>query len=130
MISGGAALGAALFLFAPLATKLLLGGEFAPAVDALRILAVLPLLLAITYSVGFQWLLPFGKDAMINQIILAAGLMNVALSFLLARPFQHIGMAWAVVASEAFVSISMVTVVVRTSGNWSSPSPVQTGELL
>ena len=134
MISGGAVLGAGLYVFAPLATRLLLGGEFAPAVDALRILAVLPLLLSVTYSVGFQWLLPFGKDGVINQIILAAGLTNVALSFLLARPFQHVGMAWAVVASEAFVAISMVTVVSRTRGNWAAAAPlptvVQTGELL
>jgi len=129
MISGGAVLGVGLYLFAPLATRLLLGGEFAPAVDALRILAVLPFLLSITYSVGFQWLLPFGKDAVINQIILAAGLLNVALSFLLARPFLHIGMAWAVVASEAFVAISMVTVVSRTQSNWST-TPVRTGELI
>lgn len=129
MISGGAMLGAGLFFFAPLATKLLLGGEFTPAVEALRILAILPFLLSITYSVGFQWLLPFGKDAVINQIILAAGLTNVVLSFLLARPFLHIGMAWAVVASEAFVAVSMVTVVSRTTGNWTR-ARVQTGELL
>jgi PST family polysaccharide transporter len=129
MITGGAALGAGLFLLAPLATRLLLGGEFAPAVDALRILAILPFLLSITYSVGFQWLLPFGKDGVINQIILSAGLLNVALSFLLARPFLHIGMAWAVVASEAFVAISMVTVVSRTTGNWTA-APIETGELI
>jgi PST family polysaccharide transporter len=133
MISGGAVLGAGLFLFAPLATRLLLGGEFAPAVDALRILSVLPLLLSITYSVGFQWLLPFGKDGVITQVILAAGLLNVALSFLLARPFLHIGMAWAVVTSEAFVAISMVAVVSRTPGKWTSTpmsAPIETGDLV
>ena len=129
MIGGGAALGAGVFLFAPPATRLLLGGEFAPAVDALRILALLPFLLSITYSVGFQWLLPFGKDGLINQIILSAGLLNVALSFFLTRPFLHIGMAWAVVASEAFVAISMVTVVSRTTGSWAA-APIETGELI
>jgi PST family polysaccharide transporter len=129
MISGGAVLGGGLFLMAPVATKLLLGGEFAPAVEALRILAILPLLLSITYSVGFQWLLPFGKDAVINQIILAAGLTNVALSFLLARPYLHVGMAWAVVSSEALVAISMVAVVSRTQNHW-TPRTVETGEAL
>ena len=108
-------------MFAPLATRLLLGAEFEPAIEVLRILSVLPLLLSITYSIGFQWLLPFGKDAVINQIILTAGLLNLALSFLLARPFGHIGMAWAVVSAEAFVSISMVTAVWRASGTWTAP---------
>jgi PST family polysaccharide transporter len=131
MISGGAVLGAGLFVFAPLATKLLLGGEFAPAVEALRILAILPLLLSITYSVGFQWLLPFGKDGVINQIILTAGVLNVVLSFLLTRPFLHIGMACAVVVSEAFVAISMVSVVARTTGTWAPmQAAIQTGDAL
>ena len=133
MIAGGAGLGVGLFIFAPLATRLLLGGEFAPAVDALRILSVLPFFLSITYSVGFQWLLPFGKDRVINQIILAAGLLNVTLSFLFARPFQHIGMAWAVVASEAFVAVSMVTVVTRMAGTWTThpiQTTIETGDLL
>ncbi len=130
MISGGAVLGAGLFFGAPLATRLLLGGEFAPAIDALRILAALPLLLSITYSVGFQWLLPFGKDGLINQVILAAGLLNITLSCLLARPFLHIGMACAVVASEAFVAVSMVTIVWANWGGRPASSPIQTGELL
>ncbi len=121
MISGGAVLGVALFFAAPWASKLLLGGEFAPVVEVLRILAALPLLLSITYSVGFQWLLPFGRDALINRIILSAGLVNVALSFLWARPFGHIGMAWAVVSAEAVVCVSMVAAVWRASGTWTAP---------
>lgn len=126
MISGGAVLGAGLYIFAPWACERLLGGQFAPAVEVLRILSVLPLLLSITYSVGFQWLLPFGKDALINRIILTAGLINLALSFLLARPFAHVGMAWAVVCAEAFVAISMVTAVWRDSHTWTTTRAVQT----
>lgn len=126
MISGGAMLGLGLFVFAPLATRLLLGREFGPAVEVLRILAALPLLLSITYSVGFQWLLPFGKDAVINRIILAAGLINVALSLILARPYGHIGMAWAVLTSEAFVCVSMVAAVWRSAGSWTAPPEIQT----
>ena len=125
MIAGGVLLGAGLYVFAPLACHILLGDDFGPAVTVLRILAALPLLLSITYSVGFQWLLPFGKDAVINRIILSAGLLNLALSFFLARPFGHIGMAWAVLVSEAFVAASMVTAVWRASGTWAAPG-VQT----
>ena len=129
MIGGGALIGIGLYMLAPVACRLLLGGEFGPAVDVLRILAALPLLLSITYSVGFQWLLPFGKDALINRIILAAGVLNVSLSLLLARPYAHIGMAWAVVSAEAFVSISMVIAVYRAAGPWhrsGSPNPTAT----
>jgi len=126
MISGGAIIGIALYALAPVASRILLGGEFGAAVDVLRILAALPLLLSVTYSVGFQWLLPFGKDALINRIILAAGLLNVTLSLLLARPFGHIGMAWAVVSAEAFVCISMVVAVWRATGTWTASREIQT----
>lgn len=118
MIGGGAVLGAGLYAFAPLASKLLLGGEFEPAIEVLRILSALPILLSVTYSVGFQWLLPYDNDALINRIILAAGLINLMLSFALARPFGHVGMAWAVVSSEAFVAVSMVAAVWRVTSAW------------
>ncbi len=130
MIGGGALLGAGLYVMAPFACRLLLGASFAPAIDVLQILALLPPLLSITYAVGFQWLLPFGKDAVINRIILSAGLINIALSFALARPYGHIGMAWAVVSAEAFVAVSMVAAVTRMTTGWSAAvvaaEPVQT----
>ena len=118
MIGGGIALGLALFLFAPVVIRLLMGAAFEPAVAALRILAALPVLLSITYSIGFQWLLPHGKDALINRIILSAGVLNVTMSFLLAPRFAHVGMAWAVVCSEAFVSTCMVIAVLRSAPLW------------
>jgi PST family polysaccharide transporter len=111
MIGGGLLLGTGIFGAAPMLIRLVLGGEYAPAVSALRILACLPVLLAITNSAGMQWLLPFGKDAAINRIIILAGLLNLALSLFLAPRFAHLGMAWAVVCSEAFVSASMVIAV-------------------
>ena len=130
MIGGGAVLGLGLYGFAPLAMRLLLGGEFEPAIEVLRILSALPLVLSITYSVGFQWLLPFGKDALINRIILAAGLINLTLSFLLARPYGHIGMAWAVLSAEVFVAASMVVAVWRAPAAWVAPQRPPSGELL
>ena len=68
MIGGGTILGITLYLLAPLACRFLLGSAFAPAVDVLQILALLPPLLSVTYAIGFQWLLPFGKDSAINRI--------------------------------------------------------------
>ncbi|MGA3025700.1 MAG: flippase [Bryobacteraceae bacterium] len=121
MIGGGLALSTGLFVAAPWLTRLLLGAAFQPAVAVLRILSALPLLLSITNSVGVQWLLPFGKDAAINQIIIAAGLLNVALSVALAPRFAHIGMAWAVVLSEAFVCASLTLAALRTTPG---PAPV------
>ena len=113
-ISGGVLLGASVFVGAPLMIRILMGEGFGQAVAVLRILAVLPLLLSVTHSVGLQWLLPRGQDAVVNRIILSAGALNIALAILLAPHFAHLGMAWAVVCSEAFVCFWMVRAVVRS----------------
>ncbi len=111
MIGGGVLLGSGIFATAPWLIRLVLGGDYEPAVSALRILSCLPVLLSITNSAGMQWLLPWGKDAVINRIIILAGLLNLALALFLAPRFGHIGVAWTVVCSEAFVAASMVAAV-------------------
>jgi PST family polysaccharide transporter len=113
MIGAGLILGGGIFVTAPLTTALLLGHAFPEAIATLRILACLPVLLAITNAAGIQWLIPFGKEAVINRIIITAGLLNVALALLLAPRFAHIGMACAVVTSEAFVAMSMLVALTR-----------------
>jgi len=120
MIAGGVVLGGGVMIFAPFLVKLLLGTQFGPVITVLRIMAPLPLLLSITYAIGLQWLLPLGRDRVVNRIILSAAVLNVTLSVLLAPRFQHIGMAVAVVTSEAFVSLAMVLAVVKISPFWIS----------
>ena len=115
MALGGLLLGTFTFVFAPTMMRLLMGPAFAPAATILRILAVLPPLLSITYSVGLQWLLPLGRDADVNRVILTAGALNLVLAVLLAPHFAHFGMAWAIVCAEAFVCVSMVRLVARST---------------
>ena len=121
MVAGGFALGAGLFVFAPLLVRILMGPGFAPAITVLRILAALPLMLSVTDSVGLQWLLPLGRDGDVNRIILTAGALNLALAVLLAPHFADVGMAWAIVCAEAFVCYSMVRVVLRSTSLFRNP---------
>ena len=136
MVIGGALLSASLFLFSPLLIRLLMGQAFTPAVMVLRILSVLPLLLAVTQSAGMQWLLPLGRDMDVNRIILQAGALNVALAVVLAPRFAQTGMAWTVVCAETFVSLSMIRAVLRSQSELmgtvkppSLPELVTTGEI-
>lgn len=117
MGSGGVMLGALVFFLAPYLVHVLLGAKFAAAVPVLRILSLLPPLMAVTHSVGFQWLLPLGKNDVINKIMLSAGLFNFTLAVILAPRYAHIGMAWAVVISEAFLCLRMVHAVTRMEGS-------------
>ncbi len=115
MVSAGFFLTVTLFVMAPWFIRLLAGPNFAPAVPVLRLYAILPLLLSITYSVGLQWLLPIGRDRVVNRIILGGGCLNLILSCLLAPHLGAMGMATSVLLSELYVCINMVWVVWRST---------------
>ena len=102
----GIAAGIVTFVTAPTVTSVLLGHKFAEVASALRILALLPPLIAMSNALGFQWLFPLRRDSALNTAIALAGLLNVSLALMLAPAFRHQGMAWAVVAAEGFVTFS------------------------
>lgn len=104
---GGVLIGLVVFAASPLLVRILLGEGFGPAVQVLRVLALLPPLIAISNVLGIQWMLPLGLDRPFNIIILGAGLINIVLAVILAPRYAHIGMAWAVVLSEVFATGSM-----------------------
>ena len=103
----GVVIGLAVFILAPLLVRILLGEGYEPAVPVLRVFALLPPLMALSSVLGIQWMLPLGLDRPFNAIILGAGLVNLCLAMFLAPRFAHLGMAWAVVISEAFVTGGM-----------------------
>ena len=94
-------------VMAPLVVHMLLGPGFGSAVPVLRILALMPVLVYLSNIFGIQLMLPLGMDRAFNTIILAAGCLNLAIAVLLAPRFAHLGMAWAVVLSETFVTAAM-----------------------
>ena len=96
-----------MFLLAPVIVHMVLGAHFEPAVRVLRVLALLVPLVAIGNVLGIQWMLPLGMDRAFNKIILLAGFINIVLALVLAPNYREMGMAWAVVIAETFVSSSM-----------------------
>ncbi len=101
---GGTAMGVLVFLTAPMLVRIILGTGYAQAVPVLRILALLPPLIALSNVFGIQWMLPLGLDRSFNRIILLAGVINIGLAVILAPAYADRGMAWAVVAAETFVT--------------------------
>jgi PST family polysaccharide transporter len=114
-VGAGFVISLGLFALAPFLIRILLGKGFESSIAVLRILSVLPLVIAVTDSLGLQWLLPRGQDMKVTRIIYSGGLLNIALSFVLANRFGHIGMAWAVVAAETFVAVRMSAVARKTN---------------
>ncbi len=115
MTGTGAMLTAAVAVTAPWLVHLVAGEAQAGAIPVLRVMAALPLVLSVTYSVGLQWLLPLGRDVTVNRIILGGGAINLAVSFMLAPRFGAMGMAASVLTAELFVCTSLVWVVWRST---------------
>lgn len=113
MAALGIILGSLTFLIAPVVAHFLLGNRFAPSVPVLRILSLLPPLIAISSFFGFQWLLPLRKDAIVNAAILFAGIVNLALAAIWAPRFRQFGMAWAVVSAEMLVTATLLLYLKR-----------------
>lgn len=113
MAFGGGFMGLIIFVLAPLLVRILLGDGYDSAIPVLRLLALLPPLIALSNVFGIQWMLPLGCDRPFNVIILVAGVLNLCLAIIFAPGLGALGMGWAVVASEGFVTITMYLVLRR-----------------
>jgi polysaccharide transporter, PST family len=103
-MSVGGITGTALFFGAPLVVKAALGAGFEGSVPVLRLLALLPPMVALSSTFGAQWMLALRLDRELNRIILAAGVLDIVLAVALGSWFHHIGVAVSVVLTEVFVA--------------------------
>jgi PST family polysaccharide transporter len=113
MTSTGMMLSLAAFLSAPWAIPFILGKSFGASVPVLEVMAPLPLLDAVGTMLGVLWMVPLGLDRQFNKIVFVGGALNVALAIALAPRFAQIGMAAAVVSTEAFVVLSLYATLRR-----------------
>jgi PST family polysaccharide transporter len=113
MGGGGAAVGALVFVLAPMLVQVILGKAFVPAVPVLRVLSLLLPLIGMNTAVGPQWMLPLGLDRTFNKIILLAGLINLGLASVLASSYAGLGMACAVVSAEIYIGVSFYVILRR-----------------
>ncbi len=100
----GLCLGGFLYVASPLLVRLLMGEQYMASVPTLRLMAVLPVLIAVSTVLGSQWMLSMGMERATNAITLLASALNVLLVCLLVPRLAHDGMAWAMVGTEVFVT--------------------------
>jgi len=105
--AAGCVMGLCVYFGAPTLVRIVLGPGFDNAVVVLRILALLPPLIAISNVLGIQWMLALGLDRLVNAVVISACMLNVSLALILVPRYQHVGMAVAVVASEALVAFGL-----------------------
>jgi polysaccharide transporter, PST family len=113
MVLIGIFLSLVLVLAAPLIITILFGSAFSPAVACLRILGLLPVVLAVNGSFGFLWILPRGKEKSCIPILSGAIMITIVLSYILAPNFAALGMSWAVLSAEVFVATAFFWIFIR-----------------
>lgn len=115
LIQGGLTLGIScgLWLLAPFAVHLVMGPQYEGAVSVLRVLAPVPFLIGLSNVFGIQTMLPLGLKKPFSRIVMASGLINVALLLVLVPLWHADGAAAAVLLSEGLVTLAMALVLRR-----------------
>lgn len=101
-------IGVCLFATAPATVTLLYGDRFVEAVPVLRILAVLPLLLALNSLLGMHTMLNLRMDRAYFLITLGGSVIGLGLNYLLIHRLGYTGAAIAWVTTEACVMLAML----------------------
>lgn len=96
----------ATFVFAPYIIRLVLGAQFEPSVPVIRIMAILPLLIALTNIFGVQGLFAFGRSKLVAKILIIASFIHLPLFVGFTLLFSIQGSAIAVVVTELFITIT------------------------
>ena len=130
MISVGLGAGIVLLCGAPLLVRVLLGAGFEGSIPVLRLIALVPPLVALSSVFGVQWMLSLGLDRELNRIMLAATVLDAALSLALGRLYHHLGVAASLVIVEVFVASAMFSVLRRKKLDFWGASPLETEEVV
>lgn len=111
IVTGGLGLliGATAFVAAPLLVQLLLGPGYEGAIPLLRILAILPPLVAVDTVLGLHWAVPHGHDRPFLATMLIAGTLNLVLAIALIPRFGAEGVSAAVVLAECGGMLALLT---------------------
>lgn len=95
------------FMFAGTIVKILLGSQYLESITVLRILSFLPFIIGLSNIFGVQTMLAFDLKKGFSNILISASIINIILAFILVPLYKHIGVSFAIVISEIFVTASM-----------------------
>lgn len=110
----GVAMGLTAAIAAPLLVHVLLGPGYDAAIPVLRLMGVLPLLIALNTVLGVYWALPLGHERFLLGAIIAAGVTNVALALVFVPRWGAPGMAASAIAAEVVALVLLGGLYVRT----------------
>jgi O-antigen flippase len=96
-----------MFIIAPVLIEYGAGPGYEPAIDILRIMAFLPFIIILSNIFGVQTMLTHNFKKQFSTILIASGVLNLAIIFPLVMFLQQDGAAISVLITEIFVTSSM-----------------------
>lgn len=96
-----------LFIFAKPIILILFGNAYASSILVLRILAMLPFVVALSTVFGIETMLTFNYNRAFTTIVLIGGIIDIILGIILITLMKEIGIAISFVITETFITIAM-----------------------
>ena len=96
------------FALAPQIVRIVLGEEFSKSSGILRIMSIIPMVSAISTSIGTQFIMPLGRESFLNIILFGGAALNISLAIMLVPAYDFVGMAVSTTASFSFLSLASV----------------------
>ncbi|MDF2766756.1 MAG: polysaccharide biosynthesis protein [Rhodospirillales bacterium] len=112
MAATGLALGIAVGVLAPWLVDLLFGlPEYQPAVDVLRVMALIIPIIVINGGLISQWVLPYGLERGLLVVTASLMVVNVLLVLMVAPRFGALGVACVAVFAESYLLAGLLLVL-------------------
>lgn len=93
-----------IFVAAPVIVRLIMGNDFDDAIPVLRILAIMPLAVAITSVFGPVCMINLGLKKELSRIVVMCGIVNIALLLTLGTLYGAVGAAVSITVTETLVA--------------------------
>lgn len=96
-----------LFVFSDFIVRLFFGEKFIESIIVLKILSFLPFIIALSNIFGIQTMLTLNLKKAFSNILISASILNIILALVLVPLYKHVGISFAVLISEIFVTVIM-----------------------
>ncbi|MFU0783660.1 MAG: putative O-antigen transporter [Thermoanaerobacterium thermosaccharolyticum] len=109
--SGSLLISLGILLFARPIVFIILGKQYNESIPVMRILAMLPFVVALSNILGIQVMLNYKMEKEFSKIIISASIINVILAIILSFLYKHIGVSFSVLITEIYVTVIMYLVL-------------------
>jgi PST family polysaccharide transporter len=102
-----------LFCLAPYIVSFLAGGAFDQAILVVRLMALVPVLVALSNILGIQTMLPLNMDRHVTSILTAAAIIGLTGLYGFTKLYGLVGAGLSILLVQSFVTFTMIIILRR-----------------